>query len=424
MVGQLRKCKIFVTKINRFRSLTKMAPFGIFDCSSSECVSKHTMCLRHMRWSSALANKLLRVLPCETGGFRRDGLVTGYFAGAQDIFPHVDRICTDKKPTYENLDVFFKQHGDEYKQIMQNKVKKCLACGKPCAFTLPTCNACGEKLGSEIQFTDNIFMCFIFGVGKGPFPYTISLRSESERFMVFDDLLALSPAHFNIIPTFSHIPDWRYLLKSPKQGLELLYQLYDEGRRVLESTFWNNADFKAKYWPAIEDMDSLIMAGFNYPPSQYQVHLQFICAPLAPFQYNQFFLANHFHHDRFFTFEYVEAVLKVAIKESMTYFDITESPVSEAKAVFDKLGVRYDDIHRQQWERYHAAQRKCAAWDPADFRNVVIGNVAYDMELKKTSDDPKKLQQEDKLTLQNYGRPYSKGKSAKSFFFTKMKTPK
>ena len=84
----------------------------------------------------------------------------------------------------------------------RNKVRKCPACGKPNAYTLGRCNACGEDLSEvEVGFTSNVFTGFVFGAAKGPFPLTISVRAQTEDTLVFDDILSLSPCHINSIPT-------------------------------------------------------------------------------------------------------------------------------------------------------------------------------------------------------------------------------
>jgi len=344
----------------------------------------------------------------------RSGLFVGYLAGAKDSFPHVNRLATDKKPTHENVDAFLAIYGESFKDMMRNKVKKCSSCGKPCAFTLTLCNSCSAPLGEEILFTDNIFMCFVFGIARGAFPYTISIRSENDRFLVFDDLLALSPAHFNIIPTSTYIPDWRYLLQAPREGLALLQNLRETGKNDLRRQFWENEEFRSKFWPAIE-MDEVIFAGFNYPPSQYQLHLQFICAPLTPFQYYQFSKENHFHYNRFFTYEYVEAILQAAIAESMKISINDGTTVGYIKQMFEAKGVSYDYIHRKQWARYHDVQRRCAAWNSEDFRFCSMGTV-YTLDMTKTLEDGQKLQQMDKLVLQNYGRPYADEKPTGSYY--------
>ena len=102
---------------------------------------------------------------------------------------------------------FVKKHSEKVDESVlvrqsKNKVKKCVKCGKPCAFTLHNCNSCGASLKAvKISYTNNVFTGFVFGIKKGPFPFTISKRSETKDVLVFDDLLALTPAHVNCIPT-------------------------------------------------------------------------------------------------------------------------------------------------------------------------------------------------------------------------------
>ena len=43
-----------------------------------------------------------------------------------------------------------------------------------------------------VTYTHNIFSSFVYGISKGPFPFTISIRHEDESFIVLDDLLSLT----------------------------------------------------------------------------------------------------------------------------------------------------------------------------------------------------------------------------------------
>jgi hypothetical protein len=80
---------------------------------------------------------------------------------------------------------------------------------------------------------DNIFTSFIFGIEKGRFPYSISIRAQSREFLVFDDLMAASPCHLNCIPTYAYIPDLRSLFEQPGKGLKLLRFVSTGGWRVI-----------------------------------------------------------------------------------------------------------------------------------------------------------------------------------------------
>ena len=44
----------------------------------------------------------------------------------------------------------------------------------------------------------------------------------------------------------------------------------------------------------------MVACGFNYPPSQYQLHLQFMLPPFLPFQHLMYLVGNHFTKGRFF----------------------------------------------------------------------------------------------------------------------------
>ena len=49
--------------------------------------------------------------------------------------------------------------------------------GKVCGFNLTACNSCGAALPAEVVHSHNVFMGFLYGVARGPFPLTISARA-------------------------------------------------------------------------------------------------------------------------------------------------------------------------------------------------------------------------------------------------------
>jgi hypothetical protein len=96
---------------------------------------------------------------------------------AWPVVPMQDRKTSQVTPVFSGSVDEFVAENEEIRFMMKNKVKKCPACGKPNAFTLKNCNACGEELGSvKISYTNNVFTGFIYGIAKGPFPLSISLR--------------------------------------------------------------------------------------------------------------------------------------------------------------------------------------------------------------------------------------------------------
>jgi len=52
-----------------------------------------------------------------------------------------------------------------------------------------------------------------------------------------------------------------------------------------------------------------VIAGCNFPPSQFQLHIQYFLPPFLPFQYRMYLEGQHLTHERFFPLEYITAVL-------------------------------------------------------------------------------------------------------------------
>ena len=119
-------------------------------------------------------------------------------------------------------------------------------------------------------------MGFVYGVARAPFPLQISIRSQTPERLVFDDLLALSPCHLNVIPTYAHIPDWRFLLRRPAEGLKLLCTLEDAAWDAAATQFVQSEGWATKMLlpgPArtrsqLAEMRAHVVAGCNFPPSQ------------------------------------------------------------------------------------------------------------------------------------------------------------
>lgn len=154
------------------------------------------------------------------GAFKLTDNRDAFLCDVRDVYPHVPQVTSDGADavkarfvgTPDEFLASFSANVDEQRVIsgrLKNKVRKCAGCSKPNAFTLSTCNSCGHDLRStETSYTNNVFSGFAFGIEKGPFPFTLSLRYQDEHFLAFDDLLGLSPCHFNIIPTSLYMSDW------------------------------------------------------------------------------------------------------------------------------------------------------------------------------------------------------------------------
>jgi hypothetical protein len=348
---------------------------------------------------------------------------SAYLAKAREVFPYINLVVENSPFLVEGTtdDLLAKVKDEGFAKRSKNKVRKCPVCSKAVAFTMFTCNSCGADLSKvEISYTNNVFVGFMYGIQKGPFPFTISIRFQSPDFLVFDDLLSLCPCHLNVIPTTKYLSDWRYLLKNPKEGKLLVEQLFNTTWSTITQQFLSNAEWKKKILKGSLSDDVLrgyVAAGFNYPPSQYQLHMQFMLPPFTPYHYQQYLNGIHFTPGRFFPVEYVQAILQLNIEYPIK----EDTSVEEIIKFFDEKGVSYDKIHRQCYERYGASHLELANYDPHDFEGVILANKFYkfseDMKnLQETNEDTKVIIEKDKNVLQNYGRPYIGGKPSGTYY--------
>eukprot|EP00928_Gymnodinium_smaydae_P091741 TRINITY_DN7547_c0_g1_i1.p1 TRINITY_DN7547_c0_g1~~TRINITY_DN7547_c0_g1_i1.p1 ORF type:complete len:422 (-),score=68.86 TRINITY_DN7547_c0_g1_i1:325-1536(-) len=322
----------------------------------------------------------------------------------------------------------------ELAPVLYNDVKTCAQCGKPCAFTMVNCNSCGASLREvPIGKSENVFTAFLFGVrlAKRGFPYVISLRRETDDVLIGDDLLQLTPCHLNGIPKKYYIPDWRFLLPAPQESLKLLELLEAE---LWEATkpFLQNEGFRKEIFRegvTDEDIRRNIICSFNFPPSQFQLHLQWLVPPLVPFQHFMAETRNHFHEGRGFPLSYVRKILEL----NQPYSVQKNTPIEEIMEHYAKLGVDY----KEHWTEWY--DKICLAstlgfqnWNHEDFQYVVEDGKAYEFSVEDgmvklgaeaAGADPSKLQSADKMVLQNYGRPYSEdGKTSGTYIQKPLKT--
>jgi hypothetical protein len=334
-------------------------------------------------------------------------------------------------PAFAGLvDEFLRAHQDAVPGLqrqMKNKVRRCPCCSKAVAHTLLSCNLCGASLAAvAVSLVDNVFTGFLYGIERcASFPLTISIREQTRDFLVFDDLLALSPCHLNVIPTAQYIPDWTYLLRRPREGLALITAMFDRCAAVLRAQFLAVPAFREgilRGGAALSDAElvACVAAGFNIPPSQYQLHLQFIMMPHLPYQWLMYLKGNHYTHGRFFPFEYVRAVL--ALDEP---YEVTEdTKVESVIAHYRTKGVDYDVIHAECYRRTGESHAKLANWRASDFEACSVGDRVHS--LKDGSvlpEDAKAAAAADKLALQNYGRPYTAAGKPNGTFYRFPKTP-
>lgn len=347
-----------------------------------------------------------------------------YLAGLKDdkVYPKIPILPDRADPTIVGtIDDVANAH-PEITPCLYNDVKVC-SCGKPCAFTMTVCNSCGESLvDTPITKSENVFAAFMLGVSSASkgFPYKISLRRSTPDVLIFDDMLALSPCHFNAIPTKYHIPDWRYLLRAPRQGLELLDTLEAE-IWTAATPFVQNSDFcKAVYRKEMseEEIKRTAICSFNFPPSQFQMHVQWMLPPLMPFQHFMAERRNHFHEDRAFPMTYVRKVLSLNIP-----YDVQPTtPIGDIVAFYNEK-VNYKSYWKEFYEHCLRQTLETQNWNPQAFKYVVEDGKVYEFTVHEgrlhvgapVEEEPSKIQVKDKAALQNYGRPVVDGKPAGTY---------
>ncbi|CAE8640277.1 unnamed protein product, partial [Polarella glacialis] len=171
-----------------------------------------------------------------------------------------------------------------------------------------------------------------------------------------------------------------------------------------------------------EELKEYVILGMNFPPSMFQIHLQFIHFPLLPFHDSQLQKGEHFTYRRFFPLGYLQKALALgdAVKmENVTMETDLETILEKVKAA----GVDYDVFHAAQIKKAHGLQNRLAgtAWKEDCFAYRVHG----DQVTEKGSDGnfevkpdmcSKEVQKGDAKALQNYGRPYKDDKPTGTYY--------
>jgi len=344
------------------------------------------------------------------------GLGTVYLAGLKEgQIPFVNRPTDECEPLFDTIDRFREANAgnQELLETLWNRVKVCPKCGKPFAYTLYTCNSCNNSLEKvDISYTENFFTGFMYGVARGKIPYKISIRWQDQDFMCFDDPLVVTPCHLNTIPTSVYVPDLRYLFADPKRGLALVDKLLDVARNACHDQFWGHSRFRETYFgaeerPSPKEVGEFALSGMNFPPSMFQIHLQFIHPPLLPFHLNMFMDGFHFSYKRFFPVDYLQKALALGDSVKMKVDDNTD-----IEAILDlvkRQGVNYDEYHSALLRKCTTLQHRWSPWKESMFKyQVVNGTMAVPMgqDTPISDVDIKQIQKDDCKMIQSYGRPY------------------
>ena len=361
-----------------------------------------------------------------------EGAMVTFLAKAKkDVFPNIPQIRGSEISSFSgSMQQLHEETPVHLKHLLLNKVRQCKTCSKPNGFTLRKCNGCGDSLLSvPITTSYNVFVGFLLGVASSGFNLTVSTRLSSAAYLVMDDVLALSPLHFVVIPTAQYVPDWRYLLRRPAEGCRLIHEMMDCCHRATVP-FLTSPEWTLKYLRKQDFIPSMhVCAGFNFPPSQYQLHIQYIAPILLPSQYAMAIKGVHFTYNRFVPLDYVLAVLR-AMQQDGAATLLVEGDTN-VEVIFDfaqqQFGISYSDYHADFMIQFHKLQSTFGNYSQDDFEGLIcassMGGSSVDVFVplvpSQSSEgllDAKSIVIADKLTLQSYGRPYLNDKPTGQFY--------
>lgn len=321
---------------------------------------------------------------------------------------------------------------------MRNKVRVC-ACGKGIAYVSKTCNMCGSSVEHvPVTHTDNVFMAFVYGIsGRAERPLKMSLRYQTPGLMVFDDLLSVSTCHFCATPTDEYIPDWRFLLRRPREGLALVRRLVECCKVVFTEQFLGNKAWAALNVPAemrgSDKVYDYIEMGFNFPPSQAQLHMHYIYPQYLPFQRNMTISRNPTVSSviRYFPTQYVQKALEMLVEtgreQEFAGLDEDTDIDDVTGRIHDLFGLdKVDYYKRYYYDNYEANGRLFGAvWKATDFEGYGVGDRAYRWGCTTSTEgftvsDAASLE---KRAIGNYGRPLNKDGTPFGTYYKYPKSP-
>ncbi|CAE7885234.1 cry-dash [Symbiodinium microadriaticum] len=306
-----------------------------------------------------------------------------HLAGFVGAFPWICSTTEMLEPPVGGAVDSVARTNEQLARYMYNDVKVCDRCGRPCAHNQKACQGCGHTLENvPITQTENVMMGFIFGVERTlKFPLMISIRRQTDHVIVFDDLLAMSTCHLNALLTSHYCQDWRWLLRDPSTALGLLDEMEAEAWQATLSFFSDEQWRKFVYREGVtkEMVRDNIICGFNSPPSQYQLHLQWIVLPLMPFHHSKLLDGLHAQRGRWFPLEYVRRILDELVAEGKTFDIRADTPVDEIIQYFNSKGVYYEEVWAECYQKY-CASYALSNWKAEDFKYVVLEGQVHEIQ--------------------------------------------
>ena len=155
-------------------------------------------------------------------------------------------------------------------------------------------------------------------------------------------------------------------------------------------------------------VDKYVLSGFNFPPSQCHLHLQFILPPYLPSN-----SAPQVEANRFFPFQYVVRVLDELIRRGarLDFESIDGLTGTELiQLIYSRLGIDYMEFFAATVGRNQANSDHCANWIEENFKyKIKKGTEKFDG--RSVFD----IIKGDKAVIHSYGKD-SEGRTVLQFY--------
>jgi len=319
-----------------------------------------------------------------------------------DKIPFVDPLHGMVEPQWASLQAFRQKYANtdlsslldsHHQRDVMLKSLICKNCGvRSLASAMGKCQGCSRNLAGKPA---NTAMCHAFGiqsddlVDKG----VLSIRYQHENIpvLVTDDALSWSPLHFNVMPTTTLIPDWRYLLLNPSKAEALLDQMFLAACEAT-SSFLHDHRMREFFlsppisgWPEhIQQVDlerfcrQHVIYGFHWPSPNYQLCMQWIVPPVFPWHWHHIMTRTHLPDNTWFSYEFVREALKEAARGhqgEMIHRILSAEHTDELALALRDLMAKSEDYRKVSIatkQRYRDAQSRLANWDRDDLFECTV----------------------------------------------------
>jgi hypothetical protein len=214
------------------------------------------------------------------------------------------------------------------------------------------------------------------------------------------------------------------LFLNPSRGIEIIDSLFEKATRAATEML-KVEGFCRKFLSsdALELLHAMgpdkfirrfVFSGFNYPPSQCQLHLQFILPPYVPYHAVLLAEGKHSDKDRFFTYDFLRNCLqKMVEKQKRILVGEIDSMIGRelVKYIQDRLDVDYYKSYHESLARHRDNDKFLGNWTRSDFKYVVVDKrIVFPVEvldgeqLVPLDMKPAEIQARDKDAITSYGK--------------------